>query len=447
MISRRKLVRESIGQQFVKHDLRLFFCLGLLAIFATPAQWSGEALSVRPLSTPSIREDVGSVAVILPNRPSENTPEGDFAAHDENYSWWYDECIVDLHQLGTKLGIPILESGNEMPSGQEYRHLLTAVPCDRTSSYAFAIREVDAATSKKRSRGTRNKKSKNESLFIDLCPPSDSRMGHRLNKNGGELLLKALGLGKLMGERKVDEPVVIYDLTAGFARDSLVILSSQQHQQRTSSSVPLFVHMVERDPIVAELVSDAMRRLQLLASGSSSESSVASDVAASLSFESGDAACVLERLTRQMHDRSEKNKVLPLTESSEETFAAPWPPDICYLDPMFPPRAKSAAVKKDMAMLHSLLGTASNHEIQSKLERTGDGGTSVPSRIQDERVLLDAACKASAKRVVVKRPINAPPLGFLDDDMVSSGKNVADIQKPSYDVRGSVNRWDVYVIN
>jgi hypothetical protein len=33
-------------------------------------------------------------------------------------------------------------------------------------------------------------------------------------------------------------------------------------------------------------------------------------------------------------------------------------PDVVYLDPMFPPRDKTAKVKKDMALLHRLLGSA-----------------------------------------------------------------------------------------
>ena len=57
-------------------------------------------------------------------------------------------------------------------------------------------------------------------LFI-VCPPSDTRLGYRLNKDadsgGGELLLKALGLKKMLAEKNnnQDNPLVIYDLTAG----------------------------------------------------------------------------------------------------------------------------------------------------------------------------------------------------------------------------------------
>lgn len=81
---------------------------------------------------------------------------------------------------------------------------------------------------------------------------------------------------------------------------------------------------------------------------------------------------------------------------------------------MFPPRTKSSAVKKNMAVLHSLLGS---QEAEDEVA-------------QQETDLLEAALSIAQRRVVVKRPVNAPTLGD---------------RKPSYDLRGSVNRWDVYI--
>ena len=42
------------------------------------------------------------------------------------------------------------------------------------------------------------------------------------------------------------------------------------------------------------------------------------------------------------------------------------PPDVVYLDPMFPPRTRPSAVKKNIQILHSLLDT------QQKIETDND---------------------------------------------------------------------------
>lgn len=63
------------------------------------------------------------------------------------------------------------------------------------------------------------------------------------------------------------------------------------------------------------------------------------------------------------------------------------PVDVIYLDPMYPHREKSALVKKEMQLLHRLAGPDEN---------AGD--------------LLDLALQIAGKRVVVKRPGNAPPV-------------------------------------
>ena len=82
-------------------------------------------------------------------------------------------------------------------------------------------------------------------------------------------------------------------------------------------------------------------------------------------------------------------------------------PDVVYLDPMYPERRKTAAVKKEMAYFHDLVGSA-----------------------QDEAELLDAALNTAKKRIVVKRP----RLGeFLDG------------RKPAYQYTGKSTRFDVYL--
>ncbi len=83
------------------------------------------------------------------------------------------------------------------------------------------------------------------------------------------------------------------------------------------------------------------------------------------------------------------------------------PPDCIYLDPMFPPkRKKSALAKKSMMVLRELLGDD-----------------------QDKEELFEAALKATGKRVVVKSPDYATPLGG----------------KPSQSFQGKLLRYDVYL--
>ena len=83
-------------------------------------------------------------------------------------------------------------------------------------------------------------------------------------------------------------------------------------------------------------------------------------------------------------------------------------PDVVYLDPMFPHRKKSAAVKKEMRLFQQLLGPD-----------------------EDADLLLEPALALAKKRVVVKRPSGAP---FL------AGK------KPQIEMLGKANRFDVYLI-
>jgi 16S rRNA (guanine1516-N2)-methyltransferase len=83
------------------------------------------------------------------------------------------------------------------------------------------------------------------------------------------------------------------------------------------------------------------------------------------------------------------------------------PPDCIYLDPMFPPkRKKSALAKKSMMVLRDLLGDD-----------------------LDKEQLFEAALNAAGKRVVVKSPDYAEPLGG----------------KPSQSFQGKLLRYDVYL--
>ncbi|OGI37246.1 MAG: hypothetical protein A2140_08420, partial [Candidatus Muproteobacteria bacterium RBG_16_62_13] len=81
-------------------------------------------------------------------------------------------------------------------------------------------------------------------------------------------------------------------------------------------------------------------------------------------------------------------------------------PDVVYLDPMFPPkRRKSAAVRKELALLRRLAGDD-----------------------PDAHELFEVAWGVARQRVVVKRPDHAPPLA----------------PKPTVSYGGKLIRYDVY---
>jgi len=94
-------------------------------------------------------------------------------------------------------------------------------------------------------------------------------------------------------------------------------------------------------------------------------------------------------------------------------------PNVCYSDPILP-RTKSAAVKKDTRLLQKL----------SKSNPSSDDDNE--QKYREEIELLKSALVISRERVVVKRPINAPPLGSYKKDEIT--------------VKGTMNRFDVYII-
>ena len=84
--------------------------------------------------------------------------------------------------------------------------------------------------------------------------------------------------------------------------------------------------------------------------------------------------------------------------------------DVIYLDPMFPERSKTAAVKKDLATLQAL-----RHDSDQDTDATA---------------LLTWAKQQSVSRIVVKRPVKADVVGKV---------------KPSHSIVGKTVRYDVFV--
>ena len=143
--------------------------------------------------------------------------------------------------------------------------------------------------------------------IVDLS--NKSRLGKRLKqatRGKKEIILRAVV------PKGVDD-IVVFDLTAGFGRDSAIIA--------TSSSIKKVV-MIERDPIVTLLLHDALRRIN-----------------------SSENDCHLENILSEKLELVSSDSRMFLTHV--DVTGKP-KPDVCFLDVMFPPRTKSSAVKKNM---------------------------------------------------------------------------------------------------
>jgi 16S rRNA (guanine1516-N2)-methyltransferase len=188
---------------------------------------------------------------------------------------------------------------------------------------------------------------------------SDALTFRRLHGGGKkESIARAIGL-------KGKDGLQVLDATAGLGRDAFVL-----------ASLGCSVDMIERSPVVAALLQDGLDRAAL-------DQELSSWLPARMSLYHGVAT---ELLNNWQNVR----------------------PDVVYLDPMFPHRKKSAAVKKEMRLFQQLLG---------------------PDEDADQ--LLEPALALAKKRVVVKRPSGAP---FLAD------------KKPQIEMLGKANRFDVYLI-
>ncbi len=176
----------------------------------------------------------------------------------------------------------------------------------------------------------------------------------------GELLVRAARV------KGVPSPRVV-DATAGLGEDSFLLAA-------TGFTVTLY----ERDAVIAALLSDALERAQ--------RDEDLCEIARRMTLVEGDGEAALRAM-----------------KASPETS-----PDVVYLDPMFPERRKSAAVKKKLQLMQLL-----------------------EQPCVDEREFLDAAFEASPRKIVVKRPAKGPHLADA---------------KPSYALAGKAVRFDVYVL-
>ncbi|MGN0072217.1 MAG: class I SAM-dependent methyltransferase [Coriobacteriales bacterium] len=169
----------------------------------------------------------------------------------------------------------------------------------------------------------------------------------RLSK---ELLVRA---ARIKGEQ---QPLRAVDATAGMGEDALLLAAAGYE-----------VLLIERDPVIAALLADCLRRAQ-------ADERLAA-VAGRMSLELGESTLLLQQL--------------------------PHPPQLVYLDPMFPAKGKAALTKKKLQLFQML----------------------EPPCAQEEE-LLRAALAAAQRKVVVKRPLKAPVLAGVRPSSSLQGKTI-----------------------
>ncbi|MCW3149180.1 class I SAM-dependent methyltransferase [Stutzerimonas stutzeri] len=180
---------------------------------------------------------------------------------------------------------------------------------------------------------------------------------HRRQFGGGsgQMIAKAVGIQPGVRPR-------VLDATAGLGRDAFVL-----------ATLGCEVTLIERQPLIAALLEDGLQRAR----------------------QDAEVALIAARMTLLQGNAIER---LQLWEGE--------PPQVIYLDPMFPHRDKSALVKKEMRLFRPLVGDD-----------------------LDAPALLAAALQLASHRVVVKRPRKAPAIDGI---------------KPGYSLEGKSSRYDIY---
>lgn len=185
----------------------------------------------------------------------------------------------------------------------------------------------------------------------------EGALAHRRRFGGGsgQMIAKAVGVQSGIRPR-------VLDATAGLGRDAFVL-----------AALGCEVTLIERQPLVAALLEDGLAR-------------AARDL---------EVAPIIARM-----------RLVPGNAIAAMMGWSETPPQVIYLDPMFPHRDKSALVKKEMRLFRPLVGDD-----------------------DDAPELLAAALGLASHRVVVKRPRKAPAIAG---------------SKPGYSLDGKSSRYDIY---
>lgn len=190
-------------------------------------------------------------------------------------------------------------------------------------------------------------------LYVDFCEGAIAWRRHHGGGNG-QAIAKAIGL-------KTRKDLKILDATAGTGTDSFIL-----------ASLGCQVAMIERHPIVAALLNDALGR--------------------ALAHE--DTQAVAERMSLQQGSSIE---IMSVGMTQHQGLF-----DVVYLDPMFPKAEKAGKgpqVKKSMQFFRDMVG-----------------------KDEDADALLAPAMNLAEYRVVVKRPRKSPFLNNEKPTLSHEGK-------------------------
>lgn len=197
-----------------------------------------------------------------------------------------------------------------------------------------------------------------------------SLVGYGLSYRGDfEGMLPRITDGRLAHEMLVhvsktkDEHPTAFDATAGMGEDSLLLAAAGYN-----------VTMFEQNSVIAALLKDAMRRAK--------KHPVLGEIVGRMRLIEGNSIEEMPKLN---------------------------PPDIIYLDPMFPERQKSGLIGKKLQLIQHL---------------------EMPC--YEEEALLDAAFRTDPGKIIIKRPLK--------------GENLAG-REPQYSVKGKAIRYDCFVLH
>lgn len=191
-----------------------------------------------------------------------------------------------------------------------------------------------------------------------VCDFTSGAVLHRFKYGGG----RGQSLPKAVGMRGGKTPKIV-DATAGLGRDAFLL-----------ASLGAEVTLIERSPKMFKLLNDGVTR--------------ARDAG-------GDVAEVIARMT--------------LLHGDAKDLLPELAPEVVLVDPMHPPRKKSALVKNEMRQIREIVGTD-----------------------EDSLELMQVALSVATNRVVLKWPLRADPM---------------DKTGPcSHQILGKSTRYDVFMI-
>lgn len=191
-------------------------------------------------------------------------------------------------------------------------------------------------------------------LIVDFVGGS---VGHRFRSGEG----RRQDLPKAAGFSSGVTPEIV-DATAGLGRDAFFL-----------ASLGARVTLIERSQTMHSLLADGLERAR-------AQGGRYADTVARMTLIWGDSRTLLSQLR----------------------------PQVILIDPMHPPREKSALVKKEMRLIRDIVGTD-------------------PDSVE----LMQVALEAAQNRVVLKWPLRAEPM--------------PDVRAPSHQILGKSTRYDVFV--